>query len=265
MVGQTIHAHMEMFCKILADSINKYNDRITTFLIYIPHVYLLDFYKDKYINISYSVLQERKYVPSTCREGMNNYYWRSGLDFFNNVNKTNIINLSVSYAACIMTSTKWSEFFSKLYFVHTQNTNYYENDYLDFLTKLENTYIENSKNVKFLNENDWHLMDIVSNKQLPIMDKVRLQFTMYLKVNVNANFNPDLVGCKSLFSKNISEEKASVYNHIVKVPVEYNYLTNGLFDKKWDNKSKKLQRGYNDIYDSYLCLYDILEELKLKL
>lgn len=265
MDGLIIYVLMEMFCRILADSVNSYNDRITTFLVYLPHAYLFDFYKSGIINISYKLLNERKYIPTFCKETMNNYYWKSALDFLSNLPKQTVINMSISYTACIMTSTKWNVFFNMLYNNYNNESLYYEDDYLEFLTYMEELYINNAKNTKHLKENEWHLMKNISSSEMPLKDILKIQFAMYYKLNVSNEFNLDISECRLLFAKNIVPQYASIYNHIAKVPIEYNYLTNGLFDIKWSSKTNKLEKGYNSMYDSYLCLYDIVEELKLKL
>ena len=256
-----------MFAKIIADSLNSYNDRITTFFICIPYIYLSDF-KQQGINISYKIM--KKHYKPVLDNPLDENRWSSGIDLINSISmKVNMINLALSYVSCIMTSTKWSAFLHNIYDSTLTNDYVYSKEFVDLIEIIENLYLENASNVRKLKEDEWHVSNrvrevaatVAKNKNISYIDVlIRYQYYSYYNININLSGTIQYEDTKYLFSKTFHESNKEVYNHIVKVPIEYNYLTNGNFDSIWDSKSGKIVKGYNTMYDSYLCLFDILNK-----
>lgn len=264
---------MDMFAKIVADSINQFNNRITTFIVYMPYVLLNDFMSYdisgmKVINISYKRLEKREYTPSS-KNSTDDYNWTAGIDFLKRV-KSNMLSYSLGYVACIMTSTKWHQFFGHMLFkIDDTLKKAVPSDYINLLIQMEELYIDNVKNVKSLSSDQWHLSPHIESMvsklniepNLITKAKVMYQYYAYAMFNLNpvAQFDYQLV--VKQFTESKKTQNINLCNHIVKVPIDYNYLTNGSFDSKWDPKLKIIERNYNTMYDSYLCLYDIIERL----
>lgn len=264
---------MVMFAKIVADSINQFNNRITTYIVYIPYALLNDFIQYdisgvKAINVTHKRLKSKEYTPS-IKNMIDDYNWNSGIDFLKKV-KQNMISYSLGYVGCIMTSTKWYEFFCHMLSkVDNEFKSTVPRDFVDLLINMEESYISNRKNAKALKSDEWHIsphIDVMVNslnveKGLLNKTKVMYQYYAYSQLNLNpsAKFTHQLV--VNHFPTAKLSGNINLCNHIVKVPVDYNYLTNGSFNSVWDNKLQMISRPYNTMFDSYLCLYDIIERL----
>lgn len=265
-----------MYARIVADSINDYNDRLTTYFVTIPYVCLIDFYKFKDINISFKFIKHKKFKPLFDKNVMDDYKWSSGIDLISSIDeKYNIVNLSITYVSCIMTSTKWHQFFTAMYDSNLVLSYNQSNAFVELIDDMENRYIDNVKNVSKLKENEWHASNIVKDiVKKAISDNsslfysqtlIQYQYYAYYHMNTALNGNINYDDAKKIFSSTFNHNNSVIYNHIAKVPVEYDYLTNGYFDSKWNSKLRKMIKPYNIIYDSYLCLYDIILERKQKL
>jgi len=246
--------------KIICDSYSPdYDSRLTTFLIYIPYIHLLDFYKYPYINISYKIMKEKKYKPSYYKnDSIKDYYYSSILDFSKSLGECFVINTAISYCAVILTSSKWGSFFydirnSAIHDVH-------DSDFITLIDEMESNYIDSSKSAKSLKTNEWHLpLNYFPTGDMP----TKLAFSFYNLHNFDTRkyTTTNEIYAKRFLKENIKYENRSIFNHIAKVADNYTYLENGLFDKKWDKKKKGFNYGYNSIYDTWICLYDILKQI----
>jgi len=265
-----------MYAKIVADSINRYNDRLTTYFVLVPYISLVNFYMFKDINISFKLIKHKKFKPVFDKDTINEYRWNSGIDLINSVkSKNNIVDLALTYASCIMTSTKWSLFFKMIYDSGLVLPHNQPDEFVDLIEDIENKYLDNVKNINKLGENEWHVSNTVKNIVEKIVNNnkslsynqtlIQYQYYAYHQMNTALSGNIDYDSAKRLFATTFSYSNANIYNHIAKVPIEYDYLTNGYFDSKWDSKLKKMTTSYNTMYDSYLCLYDIISEKRQKL
>lgn len=249
-----------MFQKIICDSYAKpYDSRITTFVVYTPYIYLLDFYKYPYINISYKVMKEKKYRPSEYKnDNMKDYYYSSIIDFSKSLGDFSIVDISLSYCAIIMTSTKWGNFFydirnSKIESIH----NY---DFMELINTMETNYMDNRKNTIQLEIDGWHIpLNVLENAS--IIDRISNSFCKMYNFDTRTKAATNEIYNKKFLKEKICTENKNLYNHIAKVPDKFTYLDNGLFDKKWIKSKSGYTIGYNSIYDTWLCLYDILKEV----
>lgn len=237
-----------MTCKIIADSINSYYDRLVTFLVYVPYFYIGEF-KKNYINMSYIEIYDNNYIFFENEDEQQQWELaKINLSYI----KNNPIDRLFRLHKVFLTSSKWNLFFNDIY----NRSDKFEKFFIDLIEKMDNAFQETTpKNT--LKVNEFHLHNAIAKyTTISLESKLKLYFH-YLATGMPIK-SSDIEIANMTFGSCWKPSNQNIYNHIAKVGDHYTYLNNGLLDITWDDKRQDFASGYNNIYRTYLCWYDVL-------
>ena len=190
---------MSFFAKILADSINTYNNRITTYIIRIPYYYLIEF-KKEYINLSYTMTD--KLYELKIEDDIQQYYFTTAIEYLNNLTDVPLVKL-FNICHVFITSTEWGKFFNEIYnnpainINKKNNKSYYNVDFYNLINNMESLYYANEPTV--LGIDDYHLPFFIKSKFTKI-EAVKRAFAVYLKFKISMT-NSDIMEINTIFAK----------------------------------------------------------------